>query len=221
MKEFLIKNKLITTIVAIILSVLIVGGVTIAYLTDFFENDDTGTVGTVGVELYQNTTLISGIFDQGEYTVGNPPIITLGNMGTPVAVNLNVKNSGNINILVRVWVRIVFVVSENQEDLISTADLSVSSTGFVNNYTDTSSYNDYFAYYNSVLAPNSTATFATNLTPLTTTYANQDVVVYLRADAISYSGNYYKLDDAGYPVDPGDDPWLVPPAFLTTWTAWE
>lgn len=220
------KNKIIMTTIGILLIIVLIGGITFAFLSDFFTQNDDATVGTVSAELYQNTTLISGYWDDQseQYITINSPIVTLGAINTPTNVNFNVKNSGTINILVRVFVTIGYRATENPTTLnpLTSTDISVGSLGFINDYTELGTdIHSYFAYYNAVLTPNSTATFISSITPLIAFYANKDVELVLRADAIAYSGNYYYLDDQGQTLDPADDPWLVSSTFLQSWTAWQ
>lgn len=233
MKSLNKKNSILLAALLALVVVALVTGFTLAYLTDLFESDnDPATVGTVSVAFYNaQGTLLSGYVDQNEdYILGSPVTVTLSNtLNTPAGVDAYVKNTGNIPILVRVLIAVT-VADENADNdglLLSESDLTMTNTGWVNQFLfsgETAGQRTYYfyGYYNSKLAANASAQVIVSLSPKIADYLGETVSVALRADAVAYSANAYLQEDNGATIADADKPFgVLTTEFLALWTAWE
>ncbi len=232
----LISENILFVIVSIVFALMIVLGVTFAWFTDSFtKEDDGGTIGEVGIEIYSGDTVINGTKQEdGTYLVGTILQTTMPNtLNTTIPIDIKIKNTGNIPGIVRCLVvatndEILYDHEENElqgaYSILSTSALKVEQTGWVNLY-DHELINDqnYFnSFYNSQLAGGATQNVATGLTGLTEGMQGSKVFVFVRAEIVAYSGNAYQVDTPENPVDAVDKPFgVLTAAFLQQWTAWK
>lgn len=230
-----ISENLLFIVVSIVFALMIVLGVTFAWFTDSFTKDGGGTIGEVGIEIYNGETLISGTKQEdGTYLVGTILKVTMpDSLNTTLPVDLKIKNTGNIPGIVRCLVvattdEILYDHEENElkgaYSILGTSQLKVEQTNWVNLY-DHELINDqnYFnSFYNSQIAGGATQSVVTGLTGKVEGMQSSKVFVFVRAEIVAYSGNAYQVDTPQNPVDAVDKPFgVLTAAFLEQWTAWK
>lgn len=206
------KKKLITLIASVVLVVALSVAIplTIAYLTDTGTVTGGATVGSYDLKFYTNS---------GATEVTDGLDVTLSGQGVATDVDFTMYNSGNIPMLVR-----LFVSVSMQDNIASTTDLEVLQSGFTitssqYDYDDEQYSHYYWLYYNSQLAPSTHVDIISSIEALTSGYGNATVTINVSADAIAYSGNPYKLSQS--PTGTDDSLGALTQDLLDEWTAWQ
>lgn len=210
------KINVVVPIVIILVFVFSLAG-TLAWLTSI-KNFNTNTfVGSLGLEIYYNNEVVSGVLneDNNTYQAGKDIVVSNLTQGVNTPINLKFKNTGTISGLVRVTFNMFQKVDANgftQNILIKKNEANVSFNNYVAQYADSSLQDVYGHYYlyNSVVNANETVDIVTGITP-NASFTNNTVYIEVVCEIIAYSGNAYLVNDAVKPF--GEVP--------AEWTAWK
>lgn len=226
------KNLIKALVIVVCLSLIaIIIGYSFAWLTDIFNKEGSATIGEVKVEILDGETKINGEENaSGSYVMGSAYAVNLGDVGSEVALNLKVKNTGSINGIVRCFVTISTSVGPNEgftdlggaENLANDSQLTVESPDWVNLYDDPllEGVYSYNMFLNKVLQPNATNNVFVKFR-VVSQVENTTVYVKLRADIVAHSGNAYQIDSAANPTPNNEKPFgVLTPEFLELWTAY-
>lgn len=222
-------NVILIAIVSVVL-VIVTTGIAIAFFTDLFQTNKNAQIGKIEAGLYNNNgnTLISGyVNSQGAYVPGSPIIVKLSNtLNSPTNVDLWVKNTGNIDALVRITFAFYISNGSNVSEAVSELQVALDNSGWVNKFTEQVSAGQrtyiFESYYNAKITPNTPVRVITSLAPKVSSLLNADIVINATVDMIAYSGNAYKLKNSGQSIPVQDLPFGdLNSTFLSTWTAWQ
>ena len=221
-------------ILVVVLSCTLVGSV-LAWLerdytrtSELDTNPDTYNVhlGEVELSLYANDSLVSGnvsdhTTDNGQtWECTNP--YKLPTTGTIREVNLKVRNTGNIDAILRANIRVYMVDGENRQitlllgepavltpDGVHTPytpairvamDMDTTTTGWLQNFPDNNQVASGYMYYNSKILPynvNGSDVSANEVTIISNIavpagYENAEIYVSVTLDAVAWAGNIYR-----------------------------
>ena len=214
-----LNNALIVLAVIVVLcSCLILN--TLAWLQEtYIFNEDRNKIGYVNVSLYSNNTKIEGSVDEnGKWTSNSPIAIPAGSIVR--ALNLKVRNEGNIDTLVRATISIYYLEdagngNTNKRTALVVSDaptnlgtISIDSSNWIRQFPSATAACGYM-FYNSRLVsystrtPNSSDAVDTSvdtngevnvINQIAVSESQKNVIFYIdiSVDAVAYSGNIYK-----------------------------
>lgn len=224
------KIAFITCVVVLLVFLGSFIGVTIAWLSKTEENNGGVDIGEVSIQIVSGENVLNGSLNEdGEYVLGTPYEVTLGQKNTETPIELSIKNTGTIPGLVRLHLSVTLKQTPANADehinpiLIKTSDVSMLPNGWVNYYEmpEQEDVYSYDTYLNTKLNANNSFSVATSAIALTDDMVNKTIVFELRAEIIAYSGNAYQIDTPENPVPNQDKPFgNLSEEFLNIWTAW-
>ena len=218
---------------SIAMVLIIVIGVTYAWLTDIKSKYGDAIIGEVGIEFYSNGTQLGGqVLEDGSYVVGIPLEVTLGELNSKVTFDLTVKNTGTIPGIVRCFIAITddegphnhYTDLDGAHWIIQTNQAEIEQDNWVTLYDDPDISDQYFfnSFLNEQLPAGESKTIIKSITPYADGMQNKSIYIYIRADIVAYSGNAYQVDTEAKPTADIDKPFgVLTDEFLEIWTAWK
>jgi predicted ribosomally synthesized peptide with SipW-like signal peptide len=218
---------------SIAMVLIIVIGVTYAWLSDIKNKYGNAIIGEVGIEFYSNGTQLGGeVLEDGSYVVGIPLEVTFGELNSKVTFDLTVKNTGTIPGIVRCFIAITddegphnhYTDLDGAHWIIQTNQVAIEQDNWVTLYDDPDISDQYFfnSFLNEQLAAGASKTIIKSATPYADGMQNKTVYIYIRADIVAYSGNAYQVDTEAKPTADIDKPFgVLTDEFLEIWTAWK
>ena len=201
-------------VMVVVLSCVLVGSI-IAWLEKDYTRESEGVhLGEVSLSLYANGLEINGTTSEHSDTNGttwecdNPYLVPVG--GKTRTVNLKVRNTGNIDALLRATIRvymigtnnkqITFLLGEPQVITSNAVKIAMNTTGWLQNFPENNQVASGYMYFNSLISPyvlNGTTTTANEVSVVSQIvvpdgYENTSIYISLTLDAVAYSGNIYK-----------------------------
>lgn len=222
--------KLISLLIlVVVLSCTLVGSV-IAWLqrdytrtSELDTNPDTYNLhlGEVELSLYANGSLVSGnvsdhTTDNGQTWECTSPYLLP--TGTTRNLNLKVRNTGNIDALLRANIRVYMVDDDNRQITLLLGEpavltpggvntpytpairVAMNTTGWLQNFPDNNQVAGGYMFYNSKILPynvNGSNVSANEVTIISSIvvpsgYQNADIYVSVTLDAVAWAGNIYR-----------------------------